>query len=166
MMKQSSDKKKPFVLFDIDYTLFNTDLLKASNLQEFVLYDEVEKVLEKLAPYATLGIFSEGDVLFQKKKLTVTAIDTYFEKGHMHIDVAKDTMIHIFKQYQDHAIFLIDDKLPILYTVKQHYPFVSALWIKRGKYALAQKPMKNFVPDAIIENLQDVIPVITAPQKK
>lgn len=166
MTKQSSDKEKPFVLFDIDYTLFNTDLLKASALHDFVLYDEVEKVLEELAPCATLGIFSEGDVLFQRKKLTVTAIDTYFEKGHMHIDVAKDTMVHIFKHYEGHPIFLIDDKLPILYTVKQQYPFVFVIWIKRGKYAFAQKPMKNFVPDAIIETLQDVVPVITAPQKK
>jgi len=61
--------KKPAILFDIDYTLFDTDFFKESKLLKHKIYDEVIGVLESLAEATTLGIFSKGETEFQKTKL-------------------------------------------------------------------------------------------------
>ena len=81
--------KKPIVLFDIDYTLFDTDHFKKSALTKHKIYEEVRDVLEKLSKIAMLGIFSEGNLEFQRKKLNQTGIEGYFKKDNTHIVLNK-----------------------------------------------------------------------------
>jgi len=70
--------KDIIVLFDIDYTLFNTDTFKDSGLTLYTLYPQVKKVLELLNTKYTLGILSEGDVGLQNRKLKETGIYQLF----------------------------------------------------------------------------------------
>ena len=72
-MKLSS--KKPIVLFDIDYTLFDTALFKQSGLSMHKIYAEVTQTLDGLNNFATLGIFSKGETQFQKTKLEKTGME-------------------------------------------------------------------------------------------
>src|SRR5476649_2664703 len=118
------DVDKPIVLFDIDYTLFDTAHLKKSNLVEFLLYDEVKDVLQKLLPVAKLGILSEGELNWQLKKLKETQIHEVFELTHTHIVAKKFAVAEtILKQYQKvEKVFLIDDKLTFLHQAKNILP--------------------------------------------
>jgi bifunctional UDP-N-acetylglucosamine pyrophosphorylase/glucosamine-1-phosphate N-acetyltransferase len=156
-------KKKPIVLFDIDYTLFNTAHLKATNLLEFLLYDEVNEVIEQLAPKARLGILSEGEFAWQTRKLKETKIHEVFEIEHMHIVEKKFEVAEtILKKYQESdKIFLVDDKLTFLYQAKQILPSICTIWVKRGEYAMNQKPIEGFTSDYTVNNLQEIIPLIT-----
>ena len=150
------------ILLDIDNTLFNTVKLKASNLTHFELFEEVKETLEQLAKVATLGILSQGEIAFQNKKLEKTQIKDYFLSEHTHIVAYKlDVMEEILEKYKGKAkVYFIDDWLDMLRAAKKIDPSVSTIWMKRGEYADLQEEHSDFTPDAIVENLRDVIPLI------
>ena len=154
--------KNKIVLFDIDYTLFDTDVFKKSGLSQHEIYEEVIKVLESLKKVALLGIFSEGENELQKQKLKETNIEKYFEKDHTHIVLKKiDEFERVLNSYTDKQVFFVDDKLDILYDAKKLFPEVFTIWVKRGFYAQNQKEIPGFTPDATIENLSEVVKIIS-----
>jgi len=155
-------KSKKIVLFDIDYTILDTDILKESNLATFTLYKEVLETFAQLKEVADFGIFSEGDVAFQHRKLRETNIEEYFIKDHIHIFENKNEKLkQMLDKYDDKGrLYLVDDKLSVLHLAKQYEPSVFTIWVERGFYALNQKPIKGFSPDAIVKKLQEIIPVI------
>lgn len=152
---------KKVVLFDIDYTLFDTEKFKNTKLQTFSLYEEVIDVLNKLKETVYLGIFSEGNLDFQKTKLLKTKIHNSFTKKHIHIVANKEeTIKEILDKYKENVVFLVDDKLTVLYMAKQLLPSLITIWVKRGMYAQNQLPIKGYTPDAIIVNLRELTPII------
>ena len=154
---------KPVILFDIDYTLFDTALFKDSRLLQHKVYEEVIGVLDDLNKIAILGIFSEGDIDFQRRKLKQTNIDKYFEKDHTHIVLKKiDDLKRILKSYEDRQIFFVDDKLNILFDAKKSFSDVFTIWVKRGPFAESQKPILGFRPDAEVKNLSEVVSIINS----
>lgn len=152
---------KKVVLFDIDYTLFDTEKFKNTKLQTFSLYEEVIDVLNKLKETVYLGIFSEGNLDFQKTKLLKTKIHNNFTKKHIHIVANKEeTIKEVLEKYKKNVVFLVDDKLTVLYLAKQLLPSLITIWVKRGMYAQNQLPIKGYTPDAIIMNLRELAPII------
>ncbi len=154
-------KNKAVVLFDIDYTLFDTDHFKGSLFTEHRIYKEVRDVLGKISKVGTVGIFSEGDIMFQKTKLKNTDIEKYFGKNNTHIVLDKLSNLGIvLRKYRNRKIFFIDDKLNVLHEAKKLLPLVFTIWIKRGLYARNQKEISGFKPDAAITNLKEVVNLI------
>lgn len=161
MMKNSPFEK--LILFDIDYTLFDTDLFKSSQLKELSVYDEVREVLNKLLLVANLGIFSEGKIELQKTKLKKTDIEKYFKKELTHIVEKKEEELKkVLSKYKDSMLFLVDDKLTILHKAFKLLPSLKTIWVKRGRYAREQKPIKGFSPAFIVKNLEELIPIISS----
>ncbi|MGI8420599.1 MAG: hypothetical protein ACR2LN_08250 [Candidatus Levyibacteriota bacterium] len=155
-----TDQKK-IVLFDIDYTVFNMKLFGDTKLQTYEVYEEVHEVLEQLKEVADLGIFSQGEVAFQNRKLSETHIETYFLQKHVHIVLNKaDEMEFVMKKYLGMGkMFFVDDRLPMLQLAKEHHPEVITIWIKRGRFAEEQEPI-DFEADATVYNLREIIPII------
>ncbi len=153
--------KPKIVLFDIDYTLFNTGIFKKTNLKKHFVYNEVNNVLAELSKVAILGIFSEGDLEFQKNKLLKTGIQKHFLKDYTHIAEKKEEMLRkILQKYKNNKIFLVDDKLSILHLAKTISPSLFTIWVKRGIYAKNQKEIPGFKPDAAVGNLRRIIFII------
>ena len=155
-------KNEIIILFDIDNTLFDTEKLKQTDLSTFELYDEVNDMLAKLAKIATLGIFSQGDIAFQNKKLNKTNIQHYFSDEHKHIVEYKlAVMEEVLQKYKNKAkVYYIDDWLEMLQKAKQVDPSVFTIWMKRGEYASVQQAKDDFSPDAVVETVRDIIPLI------
>jgi len=155
-------KSDIIILLDIDNTLFNTVKLKKSKLTSFELYDEVKDTLKSLAKIATLGILSQGEIAFQNKKLETTQIKDYFLAEHTHIVEYKlDVMHEILGKYKGQAhVYFIDDWLDMLRAAKKADPNVFTIWMKRGEYANSQEEHSDFTPDAVVENMQEVVPLI------
>ncbi|MBI2195826.1 MAG: hypothetical protein HYU48_02170 [Candidatus Levybacteria bacterium] len=154
---------KKIVLFDIDYTLFDTDLFKDSQLKTYKLYNEVEDVLKDLSQVAEIGIFSQGEDVFQKEKLKQTLIDSHFGEENVHIFALKDYNIgSVIEKYKDRSVFFVDDKLEVLKLAKDLNGDVFTIWIKRGPFAANQENITGFEPDAIIGNLSEVTPIINS----
>jgi phosphoglycolate phosphatase-like HAD superfamily hydrolase len=152
---------KPIILFDIDYTLFDTAIFKKTNFAQYSLYKEVHGVLSDLSKKIILGIFSQGEENLQNTKLKATKIDHFFQKEHIHIELQKEEKIKIIgDKYKNTYLYIADDKLTLLSLVKKEYPRVFTIWIKRGIYAENQKPLPDFTPDAVMENLSGIIPII------
>lgn len=152
---------RKIIIFDIDYTLFDTDAFKSSNLTEHKLYDEVLYVLEELSKDAELGVLSEGNVIIQQEKLDKTKISNFFSKEHTHIVASKyDSLKDFVNKYKNENIYLVDDRLPILREVKLLDPKIKTIWVKRGKFAMSQPPIENFKPNFVIDNLKDMLPSI------
>lgn len=156
------DRKKKIILFDIDYTVFDTDLFKHTELRKFTVYAEVHDTLAKLSKIAELGVFSEGVIAFQRRKLHETNIEKYFLEKHIHLVTHKSEVIeHLLEHYKNLGqLFLVDDKLSILQLAAQHLSTVYTIWVKRGFYATGKIPLPDFTANATVENLRDVIPYI------
>jgi len=152
---------KKFVLFDIDFTLFDTQAFKDSQLTEYASYKEVISVLENLSEIAELGIFSKGESEFQKTKLEKTGMARFFKEENIHIFIDKDVnLINVLEKYKDLKIFLVDDKLEILHSAKKCMEKVFTIWVKRGWFAENQKPIPSFKSDAEVENLSEVVRIV------
>jgi FMN phosphatase YigB (HAD superfamily) len=160
MQQKQSDRK--IVLFDIDYTVFDMGVFRATDLKTYKVYDEVRQVLEKLKEIADLGIFSQGDVAFQKRKLVETNIEHYFSIEHIHIVADKVAEIkNILESYQgNRKLYFVDDRLPVLHLAKKRYPDITTIWVKRGYYAENQNSIPHFEPDATVSNLREIPPLI------
>jgi len=151
------DKQK-LVLFDIDHTLFDTERFKESRLEKYSLYDEVLKVLSELSKITTLGIFSQGELDFQKTKLKNTKIDSFFKEENVHVFKDKElNFAQIFTKYPDYKIFFVDDRLDLLFSAKKNFPAISTIWIKRGPHAKNLTEIENFSPDKTVSNLQEIV---------
>src|SRR3989344_4049950 len=159
-LEKRRETLKKMVLFDIDYTLFDTDIFKESHLETYSLYSEVSEMLASLQGIAKIGIFSEGIHEFQKAKLLKTKIHDHFPEEHLHIVAKKDdTLLEILKKYADSTLFLVDDKLSILEAAKKQAPSTVTIWIKRGPYAINQS-QTDFLPDATVTSLDEVVAIV------
>lgn len=153
--------KKPIVLFDIDYTIFDTKAFMDSGLKKYLLYDEVLPVIKKLWKNVDLGIFSKGETEFQNNKLDKTGLRKYFIKDNIHIFEDKNANLKdVLFMYNNFKVFLVDDKLPVLYEAKLNMPSIFTIWIKRGPFAENQKPIKNFSSDITLDNLASLSAVV------
>lgn len=152
---------KPVVLFDIDYTLFDTAFFKESKFLRHKIYEEVIGALDNLSKIALLGIFSEGNIDFQRRKLKETNIERYFAKDNTHIVLNKlDKLKGTLEKYGNRKIFFVDDKLTILFDAKKLFPDIFTIWVQRGFYAKNQKNIPGFKPDAEVKTLSEVVGII------
>jgi FMN phosphatase YigB (HAD superfamily) len=152
---------RPVVLLDIDDTLFDTALFIQSGLLEHKVYEEVRQVLENLNTFATLGIFSKGEVQFQKTKLRETDLVKFFEEKNIHIfDDKNINLVQTVNKYKGSKIFLVDDRLEVLSSAKKNTKQIFTIWMKRGRYAQSQKEIPGFFPDARVENLLEVVKIV------
>lgn len=160
-MKITQSLNKPIILFDIDYTLFDTALFKETNFTKYSLYEEVPSVLEILSKNLELGIFSQGDRDMQNLKLKETKIDRFFQKEYIYIESEKEEKIKtIVNKYKNTQLFVADDKLNMLSLIKKEDSGIFTIWIKRGVYAQNQKPIPYFTPDATMLTLSGITRVI------
>ena len=153
--------KKKFVLFDIDFTLFDVQAFKDSKLTEYTAYKEVMQVLDETSKFARLGIISKGETEFQKTKLEKTGMAKFFKEENIHIFEDKEAnLTKIIDKYKDHRIFLVDDRLGTLHSAKKHLEQVFTIWVKRGWFAENQKEIFGFTADAEVENLSEVVRIV------
>ncbi len=152
---------KKIVLFDIDYTLFDTAQFRDSGLKTYKLYEEVGDVLGKLSELAEIGIYSQGEDVFQREKLKQTLIHNKFAEENIHIFISKDDNLgSVVSKYKDRDIFLVDDKLAVLHLAKNLDENVFTIWVKRGPFALNQQDISGFTPDATVEDLREIVPIV------
>lgn len=124
-------------------------------------YKETEKVLKALSGFCKVGIFSKGYDRFQRAKLT--AIAHFLEKEHVHITVSKHSMLPgLLMRYKKSKLYLVDDAIDVLAAAKKLNDHVFVIWVKRGKYAKAQKQTAGFTPDAQVLDLRAVVDIVKA----
>jgi len=127
------------------------------------LYEETKEVLQGLSKNKSLkiGIFSGGEINFQKNKLK--EVEEYLHKKHMHIFTFKHRQLSsIVEKYKRQNLYLIDDYLEILHAAKKSNENIFTVWVKRGRFAVEHKGISGFQPDATVRNLREVVRILNS----
>jgi phosphoserine phosphatase len=123
------------------------------------LYPNALEVIEHVKQWGTIVILSDGDVVFQPRKVERSGL---FEAvgGNVLIYIHKDQELDDVEQrYPAEHYVLIDDKLRILSAVKTTWAsHVTTVFPRQGHYAMDRQVLARFPPaDVTITRIGDLL---------
>ena len=123
------------------------------------LYPGAIEVLKRLRSLAPTVILSDGDVVFQPRKVEHAGIADAVD-GHVLIYIHKEeALADVERRYPAEHYVLVDDKLRILDAVKQIWgERVTTVFPRQGQYAHDAKLLSALPPaDVTIERIGDLL---------
>ncbi len=129
-------------------------------LYESCIYPDVDKAFSYLSDNdIKIGIFSTGTTKHQRIK--IQSLKEYLSEKNIFISsqkikIVKDTL----HGYKDYFTYLIDDLPVVLHEAKKIDPNTFTIFIKRREPSATVVFPKDFIPDKVIENLDELIDII------
>jgi FMN phosphatase YigB (HAD superfamily) len=123
------------------------------------LFPAALEVLKRLRSLGPTVILSDGDVVFQPRKIERAGLSAAVD-AHVLIYVHKEESLHdIERRYPAEHYVLVDDKLRILTAVKQFWGRrVTTVFPRQGIYAHDADVLSAFPPaDVTIERVGDLL---------
>jgi FMN phosphatase YigB (HAD superfamily) len=123
------------------------------------LYPGALEVLKRLRGLGPTVILSDGDVVFQPRKVEHAGIADVVD-GHVLIYIHKEEALDdVERRYPAERYVLVDDKLRILDAIKQVWGArVTTVFPRQGQYAHDAKVIKALPPpDVTIERIGDLL---------
>jgi FMN phosphatase YigB (HAD superfamily) len=123
------------------------------------LYPGAIDVLDHLRAWGPTVILTDGDVVFQPRKVERSGIFEAVE-GAVLIYVHKElALADVERRYPAEHYVLVDDKLRILTAVKSAWgQRVTTVFVRQGKFALDPKVVAAYPPaDRTIERISDLL---------
>ena len=123
------------------------------------LYPKALQVLEHLQSMGDTVILSDGDVVFQPRKIQRSGIWDAVE-GRVLIYVHKEQMLSaVEKRYPARHYVMIDDKLRILDSLRnQWHDRVTTVFPRQGHYAHDKAAIAGFAPaDVVVERIAELL---------
>jgi FMN phosphatase YigB (HAD superfamily) len=123
------------------------------------LYPQALDALDHAASLGTTAVLSDGDVVFQPRKIHRSGIFEAVE-GRVLVYIHKEQDLEDVARRMpaDHYV-LVDDKVRILAAVKEAWgPRVTTVWPRQGHYAHdAAEVARHRTPDVAIERIGDIL---------
>ena len=123
------------------------------------LYPAALDVLKRLSGAARTVILSDGDVVFQPRKIEHAGLSDAVG-GHVLVYIHKEEALDdVERRYPADHYVLLDDKLRILTAVKQFWADrVTTVFVRQGSYAYDTRAISAFPPaDVTIESIGDLL---------
>ena len=123
------------------------------------LYPQALDVLERLRSWAPTVILSDGDVVFQPRKVERSGISEAVD-GHVLIYIHKEEeLADVEERYPARHYVLVDDKPRILAAVKRVWgDRVTTVLPRQGQYANDAKVVASLPPaDITVERIGDLL---------
>jgi FMN phosphatase YigB (HAD superfamily) len=123
------------------------------------LYPESLDVLEQFRSWGQTVILSDGDVVFQPRKVERSGISAAVE-GEVLIYIHKEEALDdVERRYPAHHYVMVDDKLRILAAVKKAWGSrVTTVFPRQGQFGRDQKIIAAYPPaDLTIERIGDLL---------
>jgi FMN phosphatase YigB (HAD superfamily) len=123
------------------------------------LYPESLDVLERFLSWGQTVILSDGDVVFQPRKVERSGISEAVE-GNVLIYIHKEEALdEVERRYPAEHYIFVDDKLRILDAVKKIWgDRVTTIFPRQGQYAHDSKVIAGCLPpDVTVERIGDLI---------
>jgi FMN phosphatase YigB (HAD superfamily) len=123
------------------------------------LYARSLDVLERFRGWGPTVILSDGDVVFQPRKVERSGIAEAVE-GHVLIYIHKELVLDdVERRYPAEHYVLVDDKIRILSAVKNAWgDRVTTVFVRQGKFALDPKIVTAFPPaDLAVDRIADLL---------
>lgn len=134
----------------IDPSIIEQEFFNQGRFIDALFSDAVE-ALKLASKTHTLGIFSQGNQLWQEQKLSLSGIDTYFSQEHR-IIAHRKLSPEIIQQLKTGSV-VIDDKFAVVATLAAKRPDLQLFWVNKA----AEEPQEP-VPATVIQikSLQEV----------
>jgi FMN phosphatase YigB (HAD superfamily) len=123
------------------------------------LYPGSLDVLEQFSTWGPTVILSDGDVIFQPRKVERSGLYEAVE-GRVLICIHKEQQLDdVRNRYPARHYVLVDDKLRILTAVKKAWGTrVTTVFPRQGHYALDPKLLEAYPPaDIVVERIADLL---------
>jgi FMN phosphatase YigB (HAD superfamily) len=123
------------------------------------LFPDAIAVLKRLGSFGLAVILSDGDVVFQPRKVERAGLSAAVD-GRVLIYVHKEEVLDdVERRYPADHYVVVDDKLRILTTVKQAWGSrVTTVFVQQGSYANDTKVVASFPEaDTTIEHIADLL---------
>ena len=123
------------------------------------LYPGALDALEHARSWGKTVILSDGDVVFQPRKVERSGLWDAVE-GRVLIYIHKERMMaDVERHYPARHYIMIDDKLRILAAMKKVWgDRLTTVWPRQGRYAADPKAIATYPPaDLTIENIEDLV---------
>jgi len=123
------------------------------------LYPKSLDVLEHVRAWGPTVILSDGDVVFQPRKVQRSGLWRAVE-GRVLIYVHKELMLaDVKKRYPARHYIMVDDKLRILATMKKSWgDRLTTVFPRQGHYALDRRNVDTYPrADITVENISDLL---------
>jgi FMN phosphatase YigB (HAD superfamily) len=123
------------------------------------LYPRSLDALEHVRPWGLTVILSDGDVVFQPRKVQRSNLWEAVE-GRVLIYIHKEQMLNdVNRQYPARHYVMVDDKLRILAAMKRIWgDRLTTVWPRQGHYALDPQAIVTYPPaDLTIERIGDLV---------
>ena len=123
------------------------------------LFPAALEVLKRLRGLGPTVILSDGDVVFQPRKVERAGLSEAVD-GHVLIYIHKEEALDdVARRYPAERYVVVDDKLRILKAVKQFWrERVTTVFPRQGTYAHDPKVLSAFPPaDVTIERIGDLL---------
>ena len=123
------------------------------------LYPGSLDVLERFRSWGPTVILSDGDVVFQPRKVERSGIFEAVD-GHVLIYIHKEEALDdVERRYPAEHYVLVDDKLRILDAVKKIWgDRVTTVFPRQGQYAHDSKAIAGYLPpDLTVERIGDLL---------
>jgi FMN phosphatase YigB (HAD superfamily) len=125
------------------------------------LFPQALEVVRHVKPWGEAAILSDGDVVFQPRKIERSGLFEAVE-GHVLIYIHKEQELDDVEQrYPAEHYVLVDDKLRILTGVKQQWGSrVTTVFPRQGHYANDPEALRMYPPpDLTIEHIGDLLSI-------
>ena len=122
------------------------------------LYPESLDAVEHARQFGRVVILSDGDVVFQPRKVHRSGLYETFE-GHVLIYVHKERELEdVEKKYPADRYVMVDDKVRILAAIKEYWgERVTTVFPRQGHYALDEAQVAKYPrPDITIERIGEL----------
>jgi FMN phosphatase YigB (HAD superfamily) len=123
------------------------------------LFPRVMDVLKHLRKFGPTVILSDGDVVFQPRKVERAGLAEAVD-GRVLIYIHKEEALDdVERRFPAKHYVLVDDKLRILDAVKQYWSDrVTTVFVRQGSYAHDPQMLAGFSPaDVTIEHIGDLL---------
>ncbi len=123
------------------------------------LYPGALDVIRHLQTTGLTVILSDGDVVFQPRKIQRSGLSAAVE-GRVLIYIHKEQMLEaVAKRYPARHYFMVDDKLRILSVMKKQWEDrLTTVFPRQGHYALDRKNIIAYPPaDLTVERIGDLV---------
>jgi FMN phosphatase YigB (HAD superfamily) len=123
------------------------------------LYPRALEVLRRLRSIGPTAILSDGDVVFQPRKVEHAGIANCVD-GHVLIYIHKEeALVDVERRYRARHYVVVDDKLRILDAIKRIWKDrVTTVFVRQGSYAHDPKVVDTLPPaDVTIERIGDLL---------
>jgi hypothetical protein len=122
------------------------------------LYPHALDVIERLRSWGPTVILSDGDVVFQPRKIQRSGLFEAVD-GQVLIFIHKEQLADVEQRYPARHYVLVDDKLRILAAVKGTWGTrLTTVFPRQGHYAHDPQALANYPPaDIMLEQIGDLL---------